>query len=146
MNLLSNIKIWQKSGSGSTGNAATGAAISSTFIDMSNWDGCLFLVIAGTTVLASSGVITVQQCTGTSTGGGWASTFTNKLILGSSHRILAVDVVKPLRRYLRLKTLTCTGMIVVPITYSGRARGSTELLNIVRATSNQPSGVHICTS
>jgi len=141
MNLIDNIKVWKHTG------RTTDLASGTTHIDMQNWDGCLFLLIQATTNLASSGTLIVQQSSAASTGAGiWQSTFSNKVRLGSSRSMMLVDVVKPLRRYLRLQTLTCTGVAIIPITYSGRRAGSTEHWSFVRASSNQPSGVHICTT
>lgn len=141
MNLLRNIKIWKPTG------LSTHVASGTTHIDMSNWDGCLFILVNGTTYYNSTGTLIIQQSSAASTGAGiWQSTFSNKCTWGSTNRIMAVDVVKPLRRYLRLQTLTCTGVAVIPITYSGRMVGTTEHMLTIRATSNQPSNVHICTS
>lgn len=141
MNLLSNIKIWKPTGLSTHVSGAT------THIDMSNWDGCLFILINATTYVTSTGSIQIQQSSAASTGAGiWTSTFSNKCGFGSTNRIMAVDVVRPLRRYLRLKPLTCTGVSVIPITYRGRMVGTTEHLLPIHPTSNQPSGVHICTS
>ena len=141
MNLLSNIKIWKPAG------LSTHAASATTHIDMMNWDGCLFILINGTTYVTSTGTLIVQQSSAASTGLGiWGSTFSNKVQFGSTNRMMAVDVVRPLRRYLRLKALTCTGVSIIPITYKGRLTGTTGHMLPIRATSNQPSGVHICTS
>ena len=141
MNLLSQIKIWKPAG------LSTHVASATTHIDMSNWDGCLFILVNGTTYVTSTGSIYIQQSSAASTGLGiWGSTFSNKITFGTTNRIMAVDVVRPLRRYIRLKALTCTGVGIIPITYRGRLAGSTENLLPIRPTSGQPSGVHICTS
>src|SRR5512139_359178 len=139
MNLLNNIKIWKPRGTGSTAATITPA---STFIDMSNWDGCLFLIISGSSFFASTGTVVLMNSSAASTGAGvLASTYSQKLKLGSTNRICAIDVVRPLKRYLHLNTLTCTGMIVLPITYKGRLFGSTQDLSYVLPTTNQPTGV-----
>jgi hypothetical protein len=136
MNLLNNIKIWKKVGSGTTWGAGTaGGFAASTFIDMSNWGGCLFLMTYGSTCTGSSGAVTLQQSTGTSTGGAIASTFA--LSLGSTNRVAALDFAKPVRRYVRLKMLTGTGILIIPITYGGKMVGSTELLQYIKASSGQ---------
>lgn len=141
MNLLSNIKIWKPTG------LSTHVASATTHIDMSNWDGCLFILVGATTYVTSTGSIRIQQSSAASTGAGiWSSTFSNKVFIGSTNRIMAVDVYRPLRRYLRLKTVTTTGVAIIPITYAGRGVGSTRHMLPIAPTSNQPSGVHICTS
>ena len=141
MNLLRNIRIWKPTG------YSTHVASATTFIDMSNWGGCLFVMINGTTYVASTGSVIITQSSAASTGlGSYNSTYSNVVGFGSTNRVMAIDVVKPLKRYLRLRPLTCTGMIVIPITYAGRQVGSTDHWSVIAPTSNQPSGVHVCTS
>ena len=144
MNLLSQIKIHVTAGS-SVGDGCAG----STFVDMQGYEGCLFLLVPCSSGMASTGTLIIQQCTGTSSGGSniLKSTFTDKFKMHAGHPYypMAVDVYKPLRRYVRLRTLTCTGMMVVPITYGARRMGSTEALVYIHS-SNRPSAVHICSS
>lgn len=142
MNLLNRVKI-MKPVLGST----MATAQSSTFIDMSGFAGCLFvLVSASTRGLLSTGHIRIQQATGRSTAGAWTSTFSNKVIMGgSSNRVMAVDVAHPIRQYLRLLTKECTGSCIIPICYGPTLEGTTALLQYCK-TSNHESGVYVCTS
>ena len=138
MNLLNNIKIWKRTGGGTTwapGTASGGP--NTTFIDMSNWGGCMFLLVAASTVGPSTGTVFLRQTTGQSTAGGKALGSSYKIILGSTNRVAALDFYRPTHRYVQLKTLTCTGIIVVPITYGGRRVGSTEDWVYIKPTSGQ---------
>jgi hypothetical protein len=136
MNLLDQVKITGMAGSTKADPA------SSTFLNMSGWDGCLFLMV-GTSQITSTGTAIIQQATGTSTAGAYASTFSNGLAFAAGvQNIIAIDVVRPLRQYLRLSTLTCTGVNVIAIQHSPRRAGSTE----ARVNLKTMSGVHVCTS
>jgi hypothetical protein len=140
MNISRNIKIWKPTSP--TTNIDPPA---STHIDLQNWDGCLFLLVNATSHLASTGVCYIQQTTGTSTDNGWTITTTGFRV-GSTYRITTFELTKPLRRYVRLKTLTATGVQIIPITYSGRMVGTTELLSAIHPTSAQPAKVYCGTS
>jgi len=142
MNLLENVRIY-KPNKGSTHISAQ----ASTWVDCADQNGVLFVLVQAATQALSTGTLIVQQSSALSTGAGiLQSTFSDKLGLGSTNRIMAVDVVKPIKRYVRLRMLTCTGFTAIPIAYGGRIRGSTEAKNIINVTSNVPSGVHVCTT
>lgn len=139
MNLLDQIKIHKPYGSSEVG------ADGSTFIDCQGFSGVLFLLTKnGSSGIASTGAISIQQSTGTSTSGAIASTFTSKF-KASGRNPMAIDVVKPVRRYVRLKMLTCTGIAVTAIAYGGKRLGSTENWAAI-SSSNRPSGIHVCTT
>lgn len=139
MNLLKQTKITTYWGS-TRGNGIP----ATTFLDMSNWDGCLFILNKASSNVASTGSLLVQQSSAASTGAGiWSATFTAvfKPTTGEKYTV-AVDVVRPLRRYLRLRTLTTTGIAITAIQYSGRRLGTTQAqVNLATI-----SDVHVCTS
>ena len=140
MNLIDHVKIYPMAG------RTTNVAGASTFIDTQGAEGVLCIITSHSTKITSSGAITIRQCTGTSTAGAWHSTFSNKVILGTTRWVMAVDIVKPLRRYVQVQTLTCTGFGVLAIPYNLRRMGSTEARSYINASSNQPSGVFVCSS
>ena len=125
MGLLEHVKI-----TGGRGSTGTIKAYESTFLDMQGWDGCLFILHPGTTRMSSSGTLILRECTGTSTAGAWATTMTNSVHWKDSTHprgdIGAVDFYRPIRRYVQLATLTCSGTFVIPIQYRGSRLGSTE--------------------
>lgn len=141
MNLLSNIKIHKP-----TYPSSEATAIHSTAIDCQGYEGVLFLLSIGSSVLTSTGTVVIVQSSGTSTALGYASTFSNKVRLGTTNRIMAIDVYKPLKRYVTVRTLTCTGVGIHAIAYGARRQGSTEARSVINVTSNQPSDVHVCSS
>lgn len=141
MNLLDNVKI---TGSLSGSTHGTGGA-ATTWIDMGGWEGVLFAFVKTSSAVNSSGTIIIQQSSALSTGAGiLQSTFSNGINLSSgiNNTALAVDVYKPLKRYVRLRKLTCTGLAYVALQYSGRRLGSTE----ARGNLYTQSGVHLCTT
>lgn len=140
MNLLNQTKIFKP-----TYPSSEATAVNSTAIDCQGYEGVLFLLSIGSSVLTSSGTIVIVQSSGTSTALGYASTFSNKVIIGTTNRIMAVDVYKPLKRYVTLRTLTCTGVGIHAIAYGARRLGSTEAL-VYSGSSNRPSAVHVCSS
>lgn len=140
MNLLEQIKIYKPVGSSEVSTAAT------TFIDMAGWEGCLFLITKnGSSDIDSTGSFIIRQTSHVaSTALGYASTF-SYVFKASGRNPMAIDVYRPLKRYVSLKGLTCTGMSITAIAYGGRRLGSTEAwVNI--HSSNRPSGVHVCTT
>ena len=142
MNLLDQTKIYKP-----TYPSSEAAAVNSTFIDCLGYEGVLFLLSIGSSVLTSTGSVVIVQTSHTaSTAAGIAYTFSNKVRLGTTRRIMAIDVVKPLKRYVSLRTITCTGVGIHAIAYSPRRMGSTEARSVINATSNQPSAVWVCTT
>jgi len=140
MNLLDNVKIWRPMGGSTVGSGGAG---NTTFIDCAGAGGVLFVMTASSAV-KSTGTVLVQQSSAASTGAGiYQSTFSNAVKgTTSTWNVWGIDVVKPLKRYVRLKMLTCTGIQVIPIVYNLGMAGSTE--NQVYL--NAESGVHVCTS
>lgn len=142
MNLLENTKIYKP-----TYPSSEATVVGSTYIDTQGHEGVLFLLSIGSSVLTSTGtVVIVQTSHVASTALGYASTFSNKIRLGTTRRIMAIDVYKPLKRYVSLRTLTCTGVGIHAIAYGLRRMGSTEARSVINATSNQPSAVWVATS
>ena len=144
MNLLDSIKLFRPVGGSTVGDGGPGAT---TFIDTQGWQGVLFL-FTGTSGVASSGTVIIQQSSAASTGLGiMQSTFSNKIHSSTSTRkVGAIDVYRPIKRYVRLSLLTCTGIQVTAIAYSGRRLGSTEAGVYSRTTRFVPSAVHVCTT
>lgn len=87
----------------SNGATAGQTEVDSSILDMSGYQGVIFIVDLATVVDASVLTLTVQQNTANSTSGmaaitGASCTFTAS---GSSNTIMFVDVYEPLQRYLR---------------------------------------------
>ena len=142
MNLLENVRIYKPN------KASTHIQnVASTWVNCAGWNGVLFLLIQGATQALSTGTVIIQQSSALSTGAGiLQTTFSDKIGLGSTNRMMAIDVFKPIKPFVRLRMLTCTGVQAVPMAYLGRMRGTTEAKDIVNRTSNQPSGVYACTT
>ncbi|MFH0957707.1 MAG: hypothetical protein V1897_03300 [Pseudomonadota bacterium] len=146
MNLLEHVKITAGL-QGSTHGIGATAGLASTFLDMQGWDGVLFTLIKVSSAINSSGTIIIQQSSAASTGAGiMQSTFNSGIgphfTSGVTQNAYAIDVVRPLRRYVRIRTLTCTGVAQVAIQYKGRRLGSTE----AKVNIQTQSGVHLCTT
>lgn len=142
MNLLDQVRIYKPNKASTHVSNAV-----STWVYAGDAGGVLFILTQTTTGPASSGTVTVQQASALSTGAGIIPyAYSAKVILGSTNRIMAIDVAKPIKPYVRLRMLTCTGVQAIPVAYSLRRMGSTEARNIVNASSNQPSGVYVCTT
>ncbi len=146
MSLLEKVKIFRVMGGSTVGNGGAGVT---TFVDAAGAGGVLFLMTCSS-ACKSTGTIIVQQSSAASTGAGiFQSTFSN-IIKGTTST--AIDVAKPLKRYVRLKLLTCTGIAVTPIAYNLGQAGSTQLgtyLNTYKVDHDidgRESGVHVCTS
>lgn len=141
MNLLEHVKINVSAG----GSTIGGGIAASTWLDMSGFDGVLYLLSKSSTHAGSSGTIIVQQSSALSTGAGiFQSTFSNgaHFTTGLESNPVAVDVVRPLKRYVRLRLLTCTGIFVTSLQYMARNEGSTE----AKVQLQTISGVHLCSS
>jgi hypothetical protein len=123
-NLIDRTKIQFLWRSAST-SGGTGAA--STYIDVSGWNGCAFLITT-CTQLDTTGQFTIRASSDASTGGadtyttGLSVNFTTGLIQG-----IVVDVRNPRKRYLSVKPAWSTGRIYgIAVCYGGRRQGSTE--------------------
>lgn len=134
-NLLERVKV-------TTVVGASGLSVgNSTFIDMAGWEGCMFILPVPSGVV-STGSLIVQQSSAASTGAGiLQSTFSNAVTYASKD-VGIVDVVRPLKRYIRLKHLTCTGAGSIAIQYNSKLAGTTD----AKVNIGTWSGVHVCTS
>lgn len=99
----------------SNGATAGTTEVDSSIIDMAGWDGVVFVADLGTVTDGSVMTLTPQQNTANSTSGmaaitGTAPTFTAAT---SSNKAMAVDVYRPLQRYLRAAFTRTTQNAVV---------------------------------
>ena len=134
MNLLENVQIKSSLHGSTHGAGITG----STWLDMAGWGGCLFILTKASSQIGSSGEIVIRNSSAASTGAGClASTFTELVhfATGPGNNPVAIDVVKPIKRYLSLRLLTCTGIKVTSLQYFGRMRGTTEAKAVLQTIS-----------
>ena len=99
MNLIKNVKIRSALNAASSLGASTGPAI-----DMSGFEGCLF-ILHGTSVLEGT-TANLRTKGAASTTGPWVfyepQASSTKVLTGTfDYRILALDMHKPLKRYIR---------------------------------------------
>lgn len=129
MNLFRHVKLEKPSTI-----AVESTTIRTNFVDMQGFQGCMF-VIVGSTLLARSGSITMraQQSTADSTSGAVyiEGTVTTTALPTASvnYRILALDVYRPTKRYVRaVFTGSSSGRgEILAIKYGARAPGTTGL-------------------
>lgn len=121
----------------STTNMASSTSRSSPFIDMSDCDGCLFMLVGSTVSGSSKLTIVAQGATANSTVG--AKTYAVTPISSSTgygigtgsfdYRLAMVDVLKPHYRYNRIRVDGATGILNtwewVMIKHHLRKHGST---------------------
>jgi len=130
MNLSKNIKI-----SNAMTEASTLAATTGLSIDMSGFEGCLF-VLHGTSLMAGT-TYALRAKGAASSAGPWVfyepSVSSTLVTTGTfNYRIMALDMYKPLKRYIRASIPTATtdvktARLVTAIQYGARYPGSTNL-------------------
>jgi hypothetical protein len=123
-NLVDRTKIqflWRKAST----SGGTGAA--STYIDVSGWNGCAFIVHT-CTHLDTTGSFVVRNSSDASTGG--ALTYSTDLGVNFSTDYIqgvVIDVRNPRKKYLSIAPKWSTGRIYgIAVCYQGRRQGSTE--------------------
>ena len=125
MNLLKNVKIDQILGYFAAGKTAKTTDI----IDMSGYDGCLFIAEFGD--LTEAGTINVQVLQDTASGGGTmaavagtAAYTTTAAAAALTQSAIAVDIFRPLERYLEVTVTPATQNAVIlgvtAIRYKGK--------------------------
>ena len=132
MNLIDNIKISNAMTEASSGTGtSTGLAL-----DMSGFEGCLF-ILHGTTIFGSTTTVKLRAKGATSTAGTWV--FYEPIVSSTvctaasfNYRIFALDMYKPLKRYIRPCITGQTSDLkiartVTAIRYGARYPGSTNL-------------------
>ena len=130
MNLIDNIKIQSAMQVGTTLGATTGLSI-----DMSGFEGCLF-ILHGTSILEGTTVNLRAKGAASSTGP-WVfyqPVASSTLVTTGTfnYRILALDMHKPLKRYIRACLTASSSNIklartLTAIQYGSRYPGSTNL-------------------
>jgi hypothetical protein len=112
--------------------AAATTEIDSSILDMQDWDGVLFLALLNTVVDNCVLTLKAQGNTANSTSGmadltGSSATLT---AASSSNGVLAVNVYRPIKRYLRAVLLRTTQNAtldgIIAIQYRGRVNPSTQ--------------------
>lgn len=109
---------------------ATGITTASTWIDMTGWDGCMFLC-NWTTKCGSTGKVQIQQSSAQSTGAGIIQTTALKTVnmTSDANQMFIVDAYRPMKKYLRLRFTDfseCKCVAINAIKYSGRLHGTTD--------------------
>ena len=128
-NLLKSVKITRLTFDGTNYLLAAGTtdALESDALDMSGYDGVLFLALTGDNANTAVLKMEVEGCA--SSGGSYtlydtdaASTFTMDATNGD-YKQLAIDVVDPVHQFLKVKTTRATANIVlsglIAIQYNG---------------------------
>ena len=127
MNLLKNVKIDQILGYYTAGTTARTST--ADIIDMQGYDGCLFIAEFGK--LIEAGTINVQVLQDTASGGGTmaavagtAAYTTTAAAAALTQSAIAVDIFRPLERYLEVTVTPATNNAVIlgvtAIRYKGK--------------------------
>jgi hypothetical protein len=128
----------------SNGATAAETAVTSSVLDMSGYDGVLFIASLATVVDTSVLGLTAYENTANSTSGGTAvtngaATFTAS---GSSNTLLVVDVIRPKNRYLYCTltrtTANATLNNIVAVRYRGHAAPVTQGATVLAAVTSTP--------
>ena len=131
MNLLYNTKITPGLLGLSTGAASTGREI-----DMSGFEGCLF-ILHGTSLMENSAGATLKAAGSTASGGtfvAYSQTAASTHIQATAsfdRKMITLDVYKPLKRYVKCLVTGNSSDTKIPFTvtaiqYGGRYGGSTN--------------------
>lgn len=129
MSLLYNTKLTTRKQSTATATRKS----TTSFHDMSGFDGVLFMAVGSTLLNSTAGYAIVQSATANSTATTYNTTaiaFTNMSTATLNYKNLVVDVYKPTHRYVRMiVTGASSGHMrcIAALQYGARRQGTTDL-------------------